>query len=111
LAAYREPEKWSALWAVALIVLGAEVLAALLAKTTTGNPRSSALAGLAAVCIGLAVLLPDGVGALRELPATIVPVRYPSSWLGAATYLRDAVPADESVVVFPWTLYEPLDSV
>ena len=108
LAAYREPEKWSALWAIALIVLGAEALKVLLAKAATGRPRNSALAGLAAVCIGLAVLVPDGIGALRELPATIVPVKYPSSWLGAATYLRDTVPLHEPVVVLPWTLYEPL---
>jgi hypothetical protein len=108
LAAYREPEKWSALWAIALVVLGAEALTALLAKASSGRPWACVLAGLAAVGIGLAVLLPDGIGALRELPATIVPVQYPSSWLAAATYLRDQVPSRQPVVVLPWELYVPL---
>jgi hypothetical protein len=108
LAAYREPEKWSSLWAIALVVLGAEALSALLAKASAGRPWSSVLAGLAAACIGLAVLLPDGVGAIKELPATIVPVQYPSSWLAASTYLHDRVASRQPVVVMPWELYVPL---
>jgi hypothetical protein len=109
LAAYREPEKWSALWLIALVVLGAEGLTALVVKMSAGRPLASALSAVAVVCLALAILLPDGVGAIRELPATVVPVRYPASWLDAAKYLQTRVPAHDQVVVLPWELYEPLE--
>jgi hypothetical protein len=108
LAAYREPEKWSALWVLAVVVLGAEGLGVLLAKAASARPRASALAGLAAAGVGLSVLLPNGVAAVGELPATIVPVEYPGSWIGAAAFLQQRVSASQPVVVLPWVLYEPL---
>jgi chromate transport protein ChrA len=108
LAAYREPEKWSALWVLAVVVLGAEGLGALLAKAASARPTASAVAGLAAACIGLSVLVPNGVAALGELPATIVPVEFPGSWIGAAAFLQERAPASQPVVVLPWLLYEPL---
>jgi len=108
LAAFREPEKWDALWLIALVVLGAEALAMLIVKVSTGRPLASALSAVAVVCLALALLLPDGVSAIRELPATVAPVRYPASWLDAAAYLRAQVPARDRVVVLPWELYEPL---
>ncbi|MGC2192718.1 MAG: hypothetical protein WA751_10335 [Candidatus Dormiibacterota bacterium] len=108
LGAFREPEKWSALWMVALVVLGAETVTALTARVYTGQPSASALSGVAVACVMVAVLLPNGLGAIRELPETIVPVRYPSSWLRTAAYMRSHVPPSSLVVVLPWELYEPL---
>jgi hypothetical protein len=108
LGAFREPEKWSGLWLIALVVLGAEALTALVVKISTGRPLANALSAVAVLCMALALLLPDGVGAITELPATVVPVRYPASWLHAAEYLQARVPARDQVVVLPWELYEPL---
>ena len=99
--AYREPEKWSGLWLVALVVLGAAVVDRL--------ARSSASAGWAvALAMVAATLLPAGAGMLRELPATVRPSGYPAGWLQAASYLRRHVPATAPVLVLPWTLYEEL---
>ncbi|HEY6537986.1 MAG TPA: hypothetical protein VI138_02975 [Candidatus Dormibacteraeota bacterium] len=108
LGAFREPEKWSALWVLALVVLGAETLAFLLAKVSAARPLASGLAGVALASIALAVLLPNGLGAVRELPATIVPVRYPASWLRLAAEMGHEVASGAKVVVLPWELYEPL---
>jgi hypothetical protein len=104
--AYREPQKWSELWLLALVVLGAEAVSWL---ATRPGPRWAAeLAGVAATVMVLATLFPAGAGALRELPATIIPVQYPSGWTQAAAYLQKYVSPRAPVVVLPWSLYEEL---
>lgn len=104
--AYREPEKWSELWLLALVVLGAEVVSWL---ATRSGPRWAAeLAGAAAVVMVLATIFPAGAGVLRELPATVIPVQYPAGWTQAAAYLKDHVSPQTPVVVLPWSLYETL---
>ena len=104
--AYREPEKWSELWLLALVVLGAE---AVIWLATRPGPRWAAeLAGVAATVMVLATLFPAGAGALRELPATILPVQYPAGWTRAAAYLQEHVSPQAPVVVLPWSLYEEL---
>lgn len=108
LGAFREPEKWSALWLIALVVLGAETLTFLAAKASVGRASKSAISGVVIAGIGLAVLLPGGVDAIRELPVTVVPVSYPATWLRTAAYMKAHVPSSSPVVVLPWELYEPL---
>lgn len=108
LGAFREPEKWSALWLIALVVLAPETLTVLVAKAAASHPSTSALAGVAVACITLAALLPNGLGAIRELPATVIPVNYPAAWLRTADFMKAHVPASSRVVVLPWELYEPL---
>ena len=101
--AYREPEKWSGLWLLALVVLGAAAVD-LLAR----SPGRAGLArGLALIMVA-ATLLPAGSGMLRELPATVRPARYPSGWSQAASYIERHVPAEAPILVLPWTLYEEL---
>ncbi len=102
-AAYRDTEKWTALWLVALVVLGAEAVAASphwLRRPWTGPAAAAVMA--------LATLLPAGVNTLRELPRLTAPVAYPADWYAAAEYLRTNVRASEPVAVLPWHLYEPL---
>jgi hypothetical protein len=101
--AYREPEKWSGLWLVALVVLGAEAVDHL-----GRSPRWSGWAPRLALLMVAAAILPAGAGALRELPATVRPSRYPADWASAATYLEHHVPGGTPVLVLPWTLYEEL---
>jgi len=104
--AYREPEKLSELWLLALVVLGAEAVSWL--ATRPGPRWAPELAGPVAMAMVLATILPAGAGALRELPATIVPVQYPAGWTQAATYLQEHVSPRAPVVVLPWSLYEEL---
>jgi hypothetical protein len=104
--AYREPQKWSELWLLALVVLGAEAVNWL--ATRPGPRWAPDLGGPAAVVMVLATVLPNGAGVLRELPATIMPVQYPSGWTQAAAYLQDHVSPQTLVVVLPWSLYETL---
>ena len=99
--AYREPEKWSGLWLVAVVVLGA----AAVDRLARSRPSASWVVALLMVA---ATLLPAGAGMLRELPATVRPSRYPAGWLQAAAYLRRHVPSSAPVLVLPWTLYEEL---
>lgn len=101
--AYREPEKWSSLWLLAVVVLAAETVA----RVARGSRAAGWAPALAMVMVG-ATLLPAGAAALRELPATIRPVRYPTSWATAAAYLERYVPQGSPVLVLPWTLYEEL---
>ena len=106
LGAYREPQKWSELWVLALVVLGAEAVSWLASRPGPG--WAAGWAGAAAIVTVIATLFPAGAGMLRELPATIVPVQYPTGWTRAAAYLQGHVSPQAPVVVLPWTLYEEL---
>ncbi|HVB13898.1 MAG TPA: hypothetical protein VNH38_03975 [Candidatus Dormibacteraeota bacterium] len=106
LGAYREPEKWSALWVVALVVLGAEAVGWL--ATRPGPRWVGELAGPAAIAMVAATLFPAGAAMLREVPATVLPVQYPSGWIRTAAYLQEHVSPRARVVVLPWSLYEVL---
>ncbi len=101
--AYREPEKWSGLWLVALVVLGA----AAVDRLARSPGRAGLARGLALIMVA-ATLLPAGAGVLRELPATVRPAQYPTGWSQAATYMEHHVPAGAPILVLPWTLYEEL---
>ncbi|MHB1500469.1 MAG: hypothetical protein ACYCYK_04760 [Candidatus Dormibacteria bacterium] len=104
--AYREPQVWSELWLLALVVLGAEAVSWLVDRP---GPRwRTELAEPVAIVMVAATMFPAGVTALREYPATISPVQYPSSWTRAATYLQEHVSPRAPVVVLPWSLYEEL---
>ncbi|MHB1523806.1 MAG: hypothetical protein ACYCS9_01055 [Candidatus Dormibacteria bacterium] len=101
--AYREPEKWSGLWLVALVVLGAAAVDVL----ARSPGRAGWARGLALTMVA-ATLLPAGAGMLRELPATVRPAQYPRGWGRAATYMERHIPAGAPILVLPWTLYEEL---
>jgi hypothetical protein len=103
LAAYRDTQKWLALWLVALVVLGAEAVAA-----PSRWARRPWAGQAAAATMALATLLPAGVNTLRELPRLTKPAVYPADWYAAADDLRADVPGGEAVAVLPWHLYEPL---
>jgi hypothetical protein len=103
LAAYRDTQKWDALWLVALAVLGAEAVASApqWARKPWATPAAVAV-------MALATLFPSGINTLRELPRLTEPVTYPQDWYAAAAYLRANVPPASPVAVLPWHLYEPL---
>ena len=106
LGAYREPQVWSELWLLALVVLGAEAVSWLADRP---GPRwRTELAEAFAILMVAAIMFPAGVGALREYPATIGPIQFPASWARAAAYLRQHVSPRAPVVVLPWSLYEEL---
>lgn len=99
--AYREPQKWSALWLLALVVLAASAIDAL--------ARRREVLGAAAAClVVLATLFPAGRSQIRALPTVVRPVRYPSYWYATAASIRRTVPPDAAIVVLPWHLYQPL---
>ncbi len=101
--AYREPQKWSALWLVAVVVLSA------CASDAVAGRRHRAWAGPAvAYAIVLCALFPAGVGQIRAVPAIVAPVEYPAYWFRTAEYVGRAVPADDPILVLPWHLYQPL---
>lgn len=104
--AYREPQKWSELWLLALVVLGAEAVSWLVEHP--GVRWAARLAEPAALVMVAATMFPAGVGALRQFPATIVPVQYPAAWTQMAAYLQQHVPAQAPVLVLPWSNYEEL---
>ena len=101
--AYREPEKWSELWLLAVVVLGAMVV-----DQVWRARQPAGWGGALAAMLVAATLLPAGAGMLRELPATVRPARYPTGWIQMAAYMKDHVPASSPVLVLPWTLYEEL---
>jgi hypothetical protein len=91
LGSFREPEKWSALWLVAVAVLVPLSVARL--------PR---LLG----AVAFAALLVPAVGVLVHLPESLAPSSYPADWTAAAAYLDAHAPPGDRVVVLPWHLYE-----
>lgn len=100
-AAYRDVQKWDTLWLLALVLLGAEAVAAL-------GRRRAWLGPAAATAMALATLLPAGVNEIQQLPRLTEPVSYPADWYQAAAYLQRNVPASAPVAVLPWHLYQPL---
>ena len=105
-AAYRDTQKWDALWLVALVVLGGEAVASF---SNAGPRRQRAWLGPAAATLMVAAtLFPAGLHELQELPGQLTPVTYPDDWYAAAAYVGDHVPSRQPVAVLPWHLYEPL---
>ena len=103
IAAYREPQKWSALWLVAVVVLAACASDAL-ARRGRGEWAGPAVAWGVVVC----ALFPAGVAEIRSVATIVEPVEYPPYWFHTADYLARAVPDDEPILVLPWHLYQPL---
>jgi hypothetical protein len=98
-AGYREPEKWSALWLLALVVLNGGLLSWLARRG-----REAMGQALAAV-MGAALLLPTGMTVLRGAPTTLTPVAYPADWTSAAAYMSSHGLDHARVAVLPWHLY------
>ena len=110
LAAYREPEKWSALWLLALVILTVDLVEEV-RRRGMGSVSSRAAAPALAYLMGISIILPGGVGVLAGIPTVIKPAEYPSDWASAGRFLRDEVPAGSLVVVLPWHAYERLGFV
>lgn len=107
--AYREPQKWIALWLVALVVLAVGTIEALAGRGREARtPMRRALAPALAYLLALAALFPAGISEVRGLPTTVHSVRYPEYWYRTAAYLERRVPRDQPVAVLPWHLYQPL---
>jgi hypothetical protein len=102
-AAFREPQKWSELWLVAIVVLSASAVDALARR----SPRAWIGPALAYALV-LAALFPAGVAQIRATPSIVEPVEYPAYWFRTADYIARSVPAGEPVVVLPWHLYQQL---
>jgi hypothetical protein len=108
-SAYREPQKWSALWLLALVVLGAGAVEAIAALPPSGRRRSPrTLAMMLAYALAIAALVPAGTSQVRSLPTIVKPLRYPDYWYETASYLERTVPDDARIAVLPWHLYQPL---
>jgi hypothetical protein len=108
-AAFREPEKWSSLWLLALVALSGSAVQAIAASPgLAGRLSSRTLALLLADALAIAALLPAGVSQIRALPDIVKPLHYPRYWYSTAAFLARSVPRGEQVVVLPWHLYQPL---
>jgi hypothetical protein len=107
-AAYREPEKWSALWLLALVVLAVGAVETLARAGRGRDPARGNLATALAYILVVAALSPAGVSQARALPSIVSPVVYPHYWYATAAAMRRAVPRRDQVVVLPWHLYQPL---
>lgn len=107
-SAYREPQKWSALWLLALVTLAAGAVEAI-AESPPGRRRSPrTLAVALAYALAIAALIPAGSSQIRSLPTIVKPLRYPGYWYETAAFLERRVSGDERVAVLPWHLYQPL---
>ena len=108
-SAYREPQKWSALWLLALVTLSTGAVEAIAASPPGGRHRSPRMLAVAlAYALAIAALVPAGSSQIRALPTIVKPLRYPDYWYTTAAFLERTVPADERVAVLPWHLYQPL---
>jgi hypothetical protein len=103
--AYREPQKWSALWLLAVTVLAASAVESL--PRVRRLPTAAAAPALAYLLV-LAALVPVGISQARALPTIVKPVRYPDYWSETKSFLARKVPSDEPVAVLPWHLYQSL---
>jgi hypothetical protein len=122
-AAYREPEKFSAVWMTALVAGVGSLLERVpdrsrpsRSRTSRSRPSRSGPGrsggprpGLAVALVLLgALLLPTGAAVTAHLPDQLAPVTYPASWYRTAAFLRARVPESAAVLVLPWTEYETL---
>jgi hypothetical protein len=107
--AYREPQKWSALWLLALVTLAAAAV-----ERLAGSPRRRrdrlrrAAAPVLAYLLVLAALVPGGETQIRAMPRIVEPLEYPSYWYRTRDYLAAEVPPGDPIVVLPWHLYQML---
>ena len=98
---FREPEKFSAMWLVATVVLIGHFLGSLDEHAPPGLSQR-ATTGAAAV---IAVLLLLGAGRVPGLLApTLRPVAYPADWYATSTYL-ERHPVRGRTAVLPWHHY------
>jgi hypothetical protein len=108
-SAFREPQKWSALWLLGLVTLAAGAVDAIARRDARGRRRSQgALAMALAYALAIAALIPGGSSQVRSLPTIVKPLEYPEYWYTTAAFLERAVPRGERVAVLPWHLYQPL---
>jgi hypothetical protein len=102
--AYREPQKWSALWLLAVATLAAVAVDQLARRRGSYGRLGPALAYL----VALAALFPAGVAQIRAIPPIVKPLEYPRDWYETRDSLAATVAPREPVVVLPWHLYQPL---
>ncbi len=103
LRSYREPEKWLALWLVAVVIL----IAALLASAERSVPavaHGNVAWALGGVVIVLALLL-GGWNEFHDISLSLTPVHYPSDWYAADQAVRANLQPGNRVVVLPWHQY------
>jgi len=109
LSAFREPQKWSVLWLLALVTLAAGAVDAIALRAPDGGRRSPGTIAMAlAYALAIAALVPAGSSQVRSLPTIVKPLQYPEYWYTTAAFLRRTVPHGERVAVLPWHLYQPL---
>jgi len=101
--AYREPQKWSAVWLLALVVLAVGAVESL----ASARRRRSAATALAYALV-LAALSPAGVSQIRSVSSIVSPVVYPRYWYATAGSLKHASRPGDVTAVLPWHLYQPL---
>jgi hypothetical protein len=99
--AYREPQKWDALWLLALVTLAAVAIERAARAWQRAGPAL-------AYALVLAALFPAGVSQIRALPSIVKPLQYPGYWYRTREYLAAEVPRNAPVVILPWHLYQPL---
>jgi hypothetical protein len=107
LAAYREPEKWSMLWLLSLVVLSVGAVEAI-ARSPVGRRAGPPAATALAYAIVIAALVPAGVSQARALPGIVQPAKYPHYWYATAAALRRSARPGDRIAVLPWHLYQPL---
>ena len=108
-SAFREPQKWSALWLLALVTLAAGAVDAIATRKPEGRRHSPGTIAMAlAYALAIAALVPAGSSQVRSLPRIVKPLQYPEYWYTTATFLERKVPHGERVAVLPWHLYQPL---
>jgi hypothetical protein len=113
---FREPEKFSALWLVATVLLVACLLTSLLVATVLlvacwltslrdhTVPRRRWLAPVAAAAVAATIVLLGAARIPGGLAETLRPVAYPSSWYSTASYLSQN-PVEARTAVLPWHHY------
>lgn len=109
LGALRDPQKFDALWLLAVVVLAAEGIDATANRLRGGWLRT--VAPTMAVTMILATMLPAGVTVIRLLPRSITPVIFPYAWQRVAAYMQTHVPPNDEILVLPWHQYQVLPFV
>jgi hypothetical protein len=102
--AYREPQKWSALWLLAVATLAAGAVD----RLARSRRRHGRIGPVLAYLVALAALFPAGVAQIRAIPPIVKPLAYPRDWYETRDYLAATVAPREPVVVLPWHLYQSL---